>query len=138
IACEFEKVLNYLNAKDYILDEDKSKKRTDQIKELIKEIKKGLFQVCDIKGRSGKLPDEYKEHNEDKYYFHKKFLKALLQRPLNLRRANIFTINYDLAFEYAFDELGIHYIDGFAGFHKRCFRPETFEYDLFYPGSTTS
>jgi len=57
---------------------------------------------------------------------------------LNLRRANIFTANYDLAFEYSFDKLGVHYIDGFAGFHKRCFKPETFEYDMFYPGSTTS
>ncbi|MFL9835818.1 SIR2 family protein, partial [Chryseobacterium terrae] len=55
-----------------------------------------------------------------------------------LRRANIFCANYDLAFEYAFDKLGIHYIDGFAGFHKRFFKPETFEYDIFYPGSTTS
>jgi hypothetical protein len=55
-----------------------------------------------------------------------------------LRRANIFTANYDLAFEYAFDRLGVHYIDGFAGFHKRLFKPETFEYDIFYPGSTTS
>ena len=62
----------------------------------------------------------------------------MLQRPLNLRRANIFTSNYDLAFEYAFDNLGIHYIDGFTGFHKRFFKPETFEYDIFYPGSTTS
>lgn len=62
----------------------------------------------------------------------------MLQRPLNLRRANIFTSNYDLAFEYSFDKLGVHYIDGFAGFHKRFFKPETFEYDIFYPGSTTA
>ncbi|HMU03598.1 MAG TPA: SIR2 family protein, partial [Saprospiraceae bacterium] len=73
-----------------------------------------------------------------KYIFHEKFVKALLQRPLNLRRANIFSANYDLAFEYAFDRLGVHYIDGFAGFHKRFFKPETFDYDIFYPGSTTS
>ena len=61
-----------------------------------------------------------------------------MQRPLNLKRANIFTLNYDLAFEYAFDKLGVFYIDGFAGFHKRYFKPETFEYDMFYPGSTTA
>ena len=31
----------------------------------------------------------------------------------------------DLAFEYAFDNLGIKYIDGFSGFHHRYFKPET-------------
>lgn len=61
-----------------------------------------------------------------------------MQRPLNLQRANIFTSNYDLAFEYAFDNLGIKYIDGFSGFHHRFFKPETFNYDIFYPGTTTS
>lgn len=61
-----------------------------------------------------------------------------MQRPLNLQRANIFTSNYDLAFEYAFDNLGIKYIDGFSGFHHRYFKPETFNYDIFYPGSTTA
>jgi hypothetical protein len=72
-----------------------------------------------------------------KYFFHKKLLKALLQRPLNLRRVNIFTTNNDLAFENAFDELGIHYIDGFIGHHKRAFRPEVYNYDLYFPGHTT-
>lgn len=61
-----------------------------------------------------------------------------MQRSLNLQRANIFTSNYDLAFEYAFDNLGIKYIDGFSGFHHRYFKPETFDYDVFYPGSTTT
>lgn len=75
--------------------------------------------------------------DDSRYYYHKHFLKSLLQRPLNLKRANIFTINYDLAFERSFDELGIHYIDGFVGFHNRVFRPEVYEYDLYYPGSTT-
>ena len=71
---------------------------------------------------------------QNKYIFHEKFLKSLMQRPLNLQRANIFTSNYDLAFEYAFDNLGIKYIDGFSGFHHRYFKPETFNYDIFYPG----
>ena len=78
------------------------------------------------------------EFSRNKYLFHEKFLKSLMQRPLNLQRANIFTSNYDLAFEYAFDNLGIKYIDGFSGFHHRYFKPETFNYDIFYPGSTTA
>lgn len=153
IAIEYEKVLNYLIAKDYILNEDKSQERKDKIGELIIAIKEGLFNVCNLENRnvSQTIIDRKKAsafikdqeqgkllETKSKYIFHEKFLKALLQRPLNLRRANIFTANYDLAFEYAFDKLGIHYIDGFAGFHKRFFKPETFEYDIFYPGSTTS
>lgn len=153
IAIEYEKVLNYLIAKDYVLNEDKSQERKDKISELIKTIKEGLFNVCNLETRSvsktiidRKKASPFVKDKEQgilletksKYIFHEKFLKALLQRPLNLRRANIFTANYDLAFEYAFDKLGVHYIDGFAGFHKRFFKPETFEYDIFYPGSTTS
>lgn len=153
IAIEYERVLNYLIAKDFVLNEDKSQVRTDKINELIIAIKEGLFNVCNLENRpvsdsiiKRKKESKFQKDQEQghlletnsKYIFHEKFLKALLQRPLNLRRANIFTANYDLAFEYAFDKLGIHYIDGFAGFHKRFFKPETFEYDIFYPGSTTS
>ena len=155
IASEFERILNFLIAKNYILEEDKSTDRTDKISELIVCIKEGLFSVCDIDNSERRVPQwliENKRNSsyeverkqgellekETKYIFHEKFIKALLQRPLNLRRANIFTANYDLAFEYAFDRLGVHYIDGFAGFHKRFFKPETFEYDIFYPGSTTA
>ncbi|MNY31478.1 hypothetical protein D3C86_1656420 [compost metagenome] len=36
IAIEYEKVLNYLIAKDFVLNEDKSKQRTDKTGELIK------------------------------------------------------------------------------------------------------
>jgi len=153
IAIEYEKALNYLIAKDFVLSEDKNAKRTDNIGELISTIKEGLFNVCDLEKRkvsqnvidrkkaSSFIPSQEQGallEKHSKYIFHEKFIKALLQRPLNLRRANIFTANYDLAFEYAFDKLGVHYIDGFAGFHKRFFKPETFDYDIFYPGSTTA
>jgi hypothetical protein len=153
IAIEYEKILNYLIAKDYVLTEDKSAIRKDKIGELITAIKEGLFEVCNLENRpvaqaviDRKKASSFEKENEQgrlletqsKYIFHEKFIKALLLRPLNLRRANIFTANYDLAFEYAFDKLGVHYIDGFSGFHKRFFKPETFEYDIFYPGSTTS
>lgn len=149
ISIEYEKVLNYLIACDYVFGENKQEKRTDRCDELITIIKQGLFNVCNVDKRNIsdkeleriKVRGKEKAFNDslyNKYLFHEKFVKALLQRPLNLRRANIFTTNYDLAFEYAFDQLGVHYIDGFAGFHKRLFKPETFEHDIFYPGSTTS
>lgn len=153
IAVEFERVLNYLIAQDFIFNENTGEERTDKIEDLIIAAKEGLFSVCDVESRE--VPQtliekkkssafEHEKHQgflleqNNKYIFHEKFIKALLQRPLNLRRANIFTANYDLAFEYSFDRLGVHYIDGFSGFHKRYFKPETFEFDLFYPGSTTS
>lgn len=153
IVLEYEEVLNYLIAKDFVLSKDKSTERTDKISQLIVAIKEGLFNVCNLENRpvSQSIIDRKKASQFDKekaqgvlletkskYIFHEKFIKALLQRPLNLKRANIFTANYDLAFEYAFDKLGVHYIDGFSGFHKRFFKPETFDYDIFYPGSTTS
>ncbi len=153
ISIEYEKVLNFLIALEYVLTEDKSSTGKNKNSELIKAIKEGLFNVCNLENRAvsydvitRKKASEFVKENEQgllletksKYIFHEKFIKALLQRPLNLRRANIFTANYDLAFEYAFDKLGVHYIDGFSGFHKRFFKPETFEYDIFYPGSTTS
>ncbi len=153
IAIEFECLLNFLISKSYVLEQETSGVRTDKFEELICTIKEGLFKVCDVDKRfvpqrlidskDDSELDQQKNHanllkNESKYIFHEKFLKALLQRPLNLRRANIFTANYDLSFEYAFDKLGVYYIDGFSGFHRRCFKPETFEYDVFYPGSTTA
>jgi hypothetical protein len=97
--------------------------------------------LCDIEKQNIKielLNDEEKNHLlRNRYYYHECFTKKLLQRSLNLKRANIFTTNYDLAFDNAFDKLGVQYINGFSGFHRRFFKPETFEYDIFFPGSTT-
>ncbi len=65
-------------------------------------------------------------------------VKKLLQRSNNLRRVNFFTTNYDMAFDYALDNLGVDYINGFMGVHNRCFRPEVYDYDLYYPGQSVS
>ncbi len=149
IATEYESVLNYLTATEFLQSLTNMAEEAKQTRELISTIKEGLFEVCNVDKRNIPISElrriikrgkknAFKSALKNKYHFHQLFLKSLLQRPLNLRRANIFTSNYDLAFEYAFDNLGIHYIDGFTGFHKRFFKPETFEYDIFYPGSTTS
>ena len=42
---------------------------------------------------------------EGKYTYHRSFLTSLLQRPLNLRRANIFTLNYDILIEVSAEKL---------------------------------
>jgi hypothetical protein len=135
-----ELFLNYLVAQEYISDINPSANKIKLLKELIRVIKEGLFELCDLEKLPFPtwLPSDLKDIlNKNKFYFHEKFVKKILQRPLNLKRANLFTTNYDLAFEYAFDKLGVYQINGFSGFHRRTFKPETFDYDIFYPGSTT-
>lgn len=84
---------------------------------------------------------QYKSDSQlqkNRYYYHEAFIKKLLQRPNNLKRANLFTTNYDMAFDYALDNLGVHYINGFSGIHNRSFRPEVYDYDIYYPGQSVS
>lgn len=146
ICVMFELLLNYLTAISYQKDAENDEKGFERVHKLIDSLKGSLFKICDVYERTTSQRDlariDEKGFEEtfasDKYIFHEKFLKSLMQRPLNLQRANIFTSNYDLAFEYAFDNLGIKYIDGFSGFHHRYFKPETFNYDVFYPGSITA
>lgn len=146
IDVPLETLLNYLIANLYVAEAEQDDNKVKRLQKLIAAIKKAMFNLCDVHLRSTKDSDlkrikskGYEDiFKKDKYIFHEKFLKSLLQRPLNLKRANIFTSNYDLAFEYAFDNIGVKYIDGFSGFHHRYFKPETFDYDVFYPGSTTS
>lgn len=64
-------------------------------------------------------------------------IRKLLTRPLNLRRANIFTLNYDTLVEQAADAAGVVLLDGFTGVQCRVFRPESYEQDLYFPTETT-
>lgn len=68
---------------------------------------------------------------------HKRFLRKLLRRPLNLRRASLFTLNYDTLLEQAADGEGIILMNGFVGSLIRNFRPESFDHDFYFPGDTT-
>ncbi|MGF7047774.1 hypothetical protein J2T13_002280 [Paenibacillus sp. DS2015] len=125
---------------NYIGEEKYIEITTERIEALIVKIKTELFKLCDLDSLESRPPDDQSREEmyaNGKYTYHNSFIKSLLQRPLNLRRANIFTTNYDLAFENSFDELGIYYTNGFSGFHKRTFKPEVYEYDLYYPGNTT-
>ena len=65
------------------------------------------------------------------------FLRKILTRPLNLKRANIFTLNYDTLVEQAADGEGIVLLDGFVGTNRRIFRPECYDQDLYFPAETT-
>lgn len=79
----------------------------------------------------------HEDYGEDPLWVHKEFVRKILARPVNLKRVNLFTTNYDTAFEQAMDELGVIYVDGFVGNIRRAFRPEAFNYDYYFPASTT-
>ena len=64
-------------------------------------------------------------------------VRKLLTRPLNLKRVNIFTLNYDTLVEQASDATGVVLLDGFVGTQHRVFRPESYEQDLYFPAETT-
>jgi len=68
---------------------------------------------------------------------HRKFIKKILTRPLNLRRANLFTLNYDTLIEQGADAEGVVLVDGFVGNMKRVFRPESYDLDFYFPAQTT-
>lgn len=94
---------------------------------LIKEITSALTILLNLP-KSGL--DEHLRH-------HRKFIKKVLTRPLNLRRANIFTLNYDTLIEQAGDAEGSVLVDGFVGTLHRVFRPESYDIDFYFPAQTT-
>jgi len=101
--------------------------KADDIDAAIKHASLALASNCD-------LPTTEKK---DKLSDHKTLLRKLLTRPLNLKRINIFTLNYDTLVEQAADGEGIVLLDGFVGTQRRVFRPESYEQDLYFPAETT-
>jgi hypothetical protein len=131
----FEDLMNCLQADRFI--KGKKGESTAEIDKSIKAMQKWLFDNCNTEKTKLNITDD-ERLNKNRYHFHETFIKRLLQRPNNLKRANLFTTNYDMAFDYALDNLGIHYINGFMGVHNRCFRPEVYDYDLYYPGQSVT
>lgn len=74
---------------------------------------------------------------EDGLSTYKTLVRKLLTRPLNLKRTNVFTLNYDTLVEQASDSEGVVLLDGFVGTQRRSFRPESYEQDLYFPAETT-
>lgn len=152
----YEDLFNCLQADKFL--KEKRGESIDDINSVMVEMQKWLFEKCDTqkidikrlyeedktKPKNEQKYKWYEEYNDDKnlnanrYHYHEVFIKKLLQRPNNLKRANLFTTNYDMAFDYALDNLGVHYINGFMGVHNRCFRPEVYDYDIYYPGQSVS
>lgn len=61
---------------------------------------------------------------------HKTFLEKLLQRKQTSPRVKVFTLNYDLLFEYAATEVNAIVIDGFSFVTPRTFSGRFFDYDI--------
>lgn len=90
-----------------IVEESHSEK---QMERLIEEIKKEL------------IDNFVNSVDYNNLLFHEVFLLKLRTFGC-LKRTSIYTPNYDLAFEYSLDKLGIEYKDGFSGFVNRIFDP---------------
>lgn len=101
--------------------------RSEDLDECLKHATRTLARACN-------LPTLAKK---DDLVSHKTLIRKLLTRPLNLKRVNIFTLNYDTLVEQAADAEGVVLLDGFVGTQRRIFRPESYEQDLYFPAETT-
>ena len=97
------------------------------IVDCLQEASNSLVKLCELPSKG--FEKGIKDYNQ--------FIKKILTRPLNLKRVNIFTLNYDTLVEKASDAEGVVLIDGFVGTMKRVFRPECYEQDLYFPAETT-
>ena len=133
----YEDLFNCLQAESFLSQKKGRKVLTNAT--LMQKMQNWLFDNCNTErceiNKSYKDDDNLKAN---RYFYHEMLIKKLLQRPNNLSRVNLFTTNYDMAFDYALDNLGVFYINGFHGIHNRCFRPEVYDYDLYYPGQSVS
>ncbi len=98
------------------------------------DIDEALRQAKDALAAACNLPSTGKESG---HATHKTLVRKLLTRPLNLKRVNVFTLNYDTLVEQAADAEGVVLLDGFVGTQRRVFRPESYEQDLYFPAETT-
>lgn len=133
----YEELFNSLQAQIFLLRQKGNS--AEKQEEAISRMQQWLYRECDV--RKTKLRDGYANDDNlvnNRYFYHEMLIKKLLQRPNHLRRVNLFTLNYDMALDYALDNLGVHYINGFMGVHNRCFRPEVYDYDVYYPGQSVS
>jgi len=99
----------------------------DAVSSCITRLKAALLKVCNLPNPA----------DEAAISTHAQFVKKVLTRPVNLRRAGIFTLNYDTLIEQAADAEGVTMLEGFVGSIRHVFRPESYDQDFYFPGDTT-
>ena len=133
----FERVLTLLHRWRSALPETGGRLRVDgsppldtkaeDLDAALRHATRALARACDLP-----LADKQSGHAT-----YKTLVRKLLTRPLNLKRVNVFTLNYDTLVEQAADAEGVVLLDGFVGTQRRMFRPESYEQDLYFPAETT-
>jgi len=137
LPANFEQVLATLHRWRAALPESGGRLRVDGSPPLVaksEDLDECISHGTRALARACQLPTSDRENGLNVY---KVFLRKLLTRPLNLKRVNIFTLNYDTLVEQAADAEGIVVLDGFVGTQRRIFRPESYEQDLYFPAETT-
>lgn len=133
----FEQVLALLHRWRCALPEDGGRLRivgSPALDARAEDIEAALLHATRALARACVLPITGKEAGLSTY---KTMVRKLLTRPLNLKRVNVFTLNYDTLVEQAADAEGVVLLDGFVGTQHRVFRPESYEQDLYFPAETT-
>ncbi len=138
LAVNFESLLSLLHRWRAALPQDDGRIRLDgippidlrgeEIAECLRRATRALAARCE-------LPVEGADPDGFRAYEH--LLRKVLTRPLNLKRVNFFTLNYDTLVEQAADAEGVVLVDGFVGTVRRAFRPESYDHDLYFPAETT-
>lgn len=108
-----------------VLVDDKQRVSVEELSALRAKLNVALVCACNLELNT-KCTNPWEAH------------QAFFRKVLSVRRdqasTRVFTTNYDLAIEYALDEAGIDYIDGFKGSVRRSFHPEVYN-QLMYTGT---
>ena len=137
LQVNFERVLGTLHRWRSALSDEGSRLRVDAAPRIDvkgRDLTACLHQATRSLAETCRLPTADKS---DGIWVYQNLLRKLLTRPLNLQRANIFSLNYDTLVEQASDATGVVLLDGFVGTQRRVFRPESWEQDLYFPAETT-
>lgn len=137
LNANFEHVLATLHRWRSALPEAGGRLRVDGspvLNAMAVDIDEALRQATGSLARACSLPAPGKESGHATY---NTLVRKVLTRPLNLKRVNVFTLNYDTLVEQAADAEGVVLLDGFVGTQRRTFRPESYEQDLYFPAETT-
>lgn len=103
----------------------KSEAEEQEFRTILSALYKGVTKAALLTG------EKFKEKNQGKkiqFKSHKELISKLISnRQPGQSAPALFTTNYDLALEWAAEDLGIQLFNGFAGLHTRQFYPQNFD-----------